>query len=86
MVFCDFKNEIEVIEQRSRIIFKVKEEIIQRDGVGILDYLEMMINGHINYIYYHYGDNLMTKIVIDKNDYADWIKNIVENGTDIRGL
>lgn len=86
MVFCDFKNDIEVIEQRSRIIFKVKEEIIQRDGVGILDYLEMMINGYINYIYYHYGDNLMTKIVIDKNDYVDWIKNIIENGTDIRGL
>lgn len=86
MVFCDFKNDIEVIEQRSRIIFKVKEEIIKRDGVGILDYLEMMINGYINYIYYHYGDNPMTKIVIDKNDYVDWIKNMVENGTDIKGL
>ena len=86
MVFCNFKNEIEVTEQRSRIIFKVKEEIVKRDGVGILDYLEIAINGYIDYIYYHYGDDPMTKIVINKNDYADWIKNIIENGADIRGL
>ena len=26
MVFCDFGNKIEVIEQRSKIIFKVKEK------------------------------------------------------------
>ena len=86
MVFVDFKNEIEVTKQRSRIIFKVKEEVMKTDGTGVLDYLEMAINGYIDYIYYHYGDDPMTKIVIDKTDYHDWIKEIVENGTDARLL
>jgi len=86
MVFVDFKNDIEVTEQRSRIIFTVKDEVLERDGVGILDYLEMLINGHMDYIYYHYGDDPMTKIVINSCDYYGWVKETVENGTDMRCL
>ena len=86
MVFADFKNDIEVIKQRSRVIFKVKEEVLERDGVGILDYLEDAICDDVDYIYYHYGDDPMTKIVMDESDYRDWMKEIVENGMDMRLL
>lgn len=86
MVFCDFKNKIEVIKQRSKIIFRVKDEIIERNGVDILDYLEAAICEDVDYIYYHYGDNPMTKIVMNESDYTEWRRNIVEDGMDLRLL
>ena len=86
MVFCDFKNNIKVEKQRSRIIFTVTEEYREKYGVDLLDYLEAAICEDVDYIYYHYGDDPMTKIVMDESDYTDWRKEIVENGMDLRLL
>ena len=79
-MFVTFED-IEVTEQRSRTIFTVKDEAREKRGVGILDYLELAICGDVDYIYYHYGDDPMTKIVMDTCHYTDWMKEVVKNGT-----
>ena len=76
-MFVDFNN-IKVTIEGDQVIFTEKEY-----GVGQLEYLELMISGHVNYIYYHYGDDPMTKIIISTNDYQGWIQNSIKNGINI---
>ena len=76
-MFVDFKN-IEVTIENDQVIFTEKEY-----GIGQLEYLELMISGHVDYIYYHYGDDPMTRIIIAIDDYQDWIKDAIKNGVDI---
>ena len=73
-MFVDFKN-IEVTVEGNEVIFTEKEY-----GVGQLDYLELMISGYVDYIYYHYGDDPMTRITISIDEYRDWIKDSIKNG------
>lgn len=76
-MFVDFKN-IEVTVEGDQVIFTEKEY-----GIGQLEYLELMINGYVDYIYYHYGDDPMTRIIISIDDYQDWIQDSIKNGADI---
>ena len=76
-MFVDFDN-IEVVITGNQVIFREKEY-----GIGQLDYLELVINGHIDYVYYHFGDDPMTRIVISIDEYHDWIKNAIQNGAHI---
>lgn len=76
-MFVDFKN-IKVQVESDIVIFSEIEY-----GIGQLEYLEILISGHIDYIYYHYGDDPMTKIVIAINDYADWLQDAIKNGAHI---
>ena len=62
-MFVDFDN-IEVVITGNQVIFREKEY-----GIGQLDYLELVINGHIDYVYYHFGDDPMTRIVISIDEY-----------------
>ena len=71
-------NSIEVLHEDGRIIFKENEY-----GTGQLDYIELLIGGYMDYIYYHYGDDPMTCITIDESDYADWLQDAIKNGTEI---
>ena len=52
-------------------------------GSGQLDYLELLISGHIDYVYFHFGDSIGTKIVIFKEDYKNWIKDAIKNGANV---
>lgn len=74
-MFIDFKN-IRVQVEDDIVIFSEIEY-----GIGQLEYIEMLISGYMDYIYYHYGDDPMTKIVIAADDYADWLKDAIQNGT-----
>ena len=54
------------------------------NGSGQLDYLELLISGHIDYIYFHCINGILgTKILIFKEDYKDWIKDAIQNGANV---
>lgn len=76
-MFVDFKN-IKVQVESDIVIFSEKEY-----GIGQLECVEMLISGYMDYIYYHYGDDPMTKIVIAIDDYVDWLQNAIKNGANI---
>lgn len=76
-MFVDFKN-IKVQVERDVVIFFEKEY-----GISQLEYVEMLISGYMDYIYYHYGDDPMTKIIISIDDYTDWLKEALKNGTEM---
>lgn len=76
-MFVDFKN-IKVQVERDVVIFSEKEY-----GISQLEYVEMLISGYMDYIYYHYGDDPMTKIIISIDDYTDWLKEALKNGTEM---
>lgn len=74
-MYVKFDN-IKIKEKNDIVIFSEKEY-----GIGQLEYLELLLSD-IDYIYYHYGDDPMTKIVIAACDYNDWLKEIL-NGTNL---